>query len=201
MSIVLLVDGYNVIAPVAPPGRGRVINWLAAERQRLLERLTEHLEPAVRSRTCVIFDAKHAPPDRPSRFQHHGIEVRFATEYPEADDLLEEIILSHPTPRNLTVVSSDHRIQAVAKRRRATPFDSAAWLDGLLEGDVELVWYPKAKPLKNGGTSDAGDDTPSAGGPSLPTPIRSEPVPNEIDQAVDALIDDDDLDDLLREAL
>jgi hypothetical protein len=63
-----------------------------------------------------------------------GIDIRFAVGYPEADDLLEEIIADHSVPKKLAVVSSDRRVQAAARRRGCLVHDSQPWLDALLDG-------------------------------------------------------------------
>ncbi|MEM9588113.1 MAG: NYN domain-containing protein, partial [Planctomycetota bacterium] len=138
-SLQLLIDGYNVVAPVAAPGRGGDANWLYRERERLLNRLAEGLPRSVRSRTCVVFDAASPPRDRADRFEHQEMDVRFSAGYAEADDLLEELISQHSSPKRLIVVSSDHRIQTAAKRRGATAMDSDVWLDRLLSGRVQLA--------------------------------------------------------------
>ena len=142
MSLLLLIDGYNVLAPAAPP---RVSDpmWLHRERMQLIERLATHLPEAVRTRTHLVFDAANPPPDRPDRFSHQGIQVQFAIAYPEADDLLEETIRGHSSPKQLTVISSDHRVQAAATRRGAVAFDSQDWFDDLLDGKLRLS--PRAK--------------------------------------------------------
>ena len=144
MSLLLLIDGYNVVAPVAPPSqslgsRNPDLRWLHRERMQLIQRLVKHLGSDVRCRTCVVFDAANPPPDRPSQFQIEGIDVRFAVDYPEADDLLEEIIGSHSAPKKLAVVSSDRRVQAAARRRGSLAVDSQQWLDDLLDGKVRLA--------------------------------------------------------------
>lgn len=151
MSLLLLIDGYNVLSPVAPPSRNTDPRWLDRERQQLLGRLTKHLEQEVRGRTCVVFDAANPPPDRPSRFDVNGIEVLFSVGYDEADDLIEEIIAGHHSPKRLAVVSSDHRIQSSATRRGCAIFDSDPWLDDLLDGKARLA----IRPLKRGGQGGA----------------------------------------------
>jgi len=159
MSLVLLIDGYNVVAPVAPPGRLTDPMWLQREREQLLRRLVKHLDPRVRARTCVVFDAANPPPDRPSEFELDGIQVRFAVGYAEADDLLEELIAAHSAPKQLAVVSSDHRVQAAAKRRGSQVFESQAWLDDLLDGRIRLA------ATQSGGAgqgSESGGDKPDA---------------------------------------
>ncbi len=136
--MLLLIDGYNVVSPIAPPNRNPDPRWLNRERNQLLKRLGEHLDVKIRGQTCVVFDAAQPPPDRPSRYLVDGIDVRFAVGYDEADDLIEELIAANSSPKNLAVVSSDHRIQAAAKRRGSTFFDSEPWLDDLLDGRVRL---------------------------------------------------------------
>ena len=59
--------------------------------------------------------------------EHHGLKVRFASRYPDADSLIEELILADSAPRRLMVVSSDHRLQKAARRRRARAVDSDVW--------------------------------------------------------------------------
>jgi uncharacterized protein len=139
VSLLLLIDGYNVVAPVASPGRRPDPNWLQRERMSLLDRLVAHLDEQTLQRTCVVFDAANPPADRPHQFSFHGMEIEFAVDYPEADDLLEELIASHSAPKTLAVVSSDHRVQAAAKRRGAACFESQSWLDDLLDGNVGLA--------------------------------------------------------------
>lgn len=142
----LIIDGYNVVAPVAAP-RFPDPMWLHRERMQLIERLAARLNDETRGRTCVVFDAANPPPDRPSQFQMHGMTVRFAVDHPEADDLIEELIVAHSVPKSLAVVSSDQRVQTAARRRGATAFESQDWLDRLMDGRVGLaIERPGDKP-------------------------------------------------------
>jgi predicted RNA-binding protein with PIN domain len=59
--------------------------------------------------------------------EYRGLTVRFASEYKDADELIERLIEADSAPRRLTVVSSDHRLQRAARRRRAHPIDSDRW--------------------------------------------------------------------------
>ena len=142
LSLLLLIDGYNVVAPIAPANSLVDTTWLQRQRMQLIRRLINHLPEQVRRRTCVVFDAANPPRDRNHRFEMEGIEVRFAVGYSEADDLLEELIASHSASKRLAVVSSDHRVQLAARRRGAAPFDSQAWLDDLLDGRLRLAAGP-----------------------------------------------------------
>ena len=123
----LLIDGYNLLyasGVLAPPGRG---TSLERARGALLEFLARVVDPAELPRTTVVFDARQAPPGLPHYVRHGEMHIRFAPRGCEADDVLEELILQDTSPRQLTVVSSDHRVQRAARRRRATAVDSDVW--------------------------------------------------------------------------
>ena len=123
----ILIDGYNLLHASGVFGSvGRTS--LESSRTALLDWLGEVLSDAQRQRTTVVFDAREAPPGLPSSAQKHGLRIRFAPRDSEADDLLEELIRRHSSPRALTVVSSDHRLHRAARRRKATPIDSDKWI-------------------------------------------------------------------------
>ncbi len=130
--MMILIDGYNLlhVTGLAGPEISRSeIGAGALERARnaLLNFLVASLGDNERQLTTVAFDSHNAPPGLPREMQYRGITVKFATGYESADELLEELIQAAPTPRRLTVVSSDHRVQRAAKRRRARAVDSDVW--------------------------------------------------------------------------
>jgi len=123
----LLIDGYNLLNSVgiAAPRRGP--GTLERSRLALLNFLAESVDPAEIERTTVVFDAREAPAGLPHNMRHQGLSVRFAARDQEADELIEELIRAESAPRSLTVVSSDHRLQKAAHRRKATAVDSDVW--------------------------------------------------------------------------
>lgn len=124
----VLIDGYNLIWGAHLVGRGAEEGTLRGSRFELLDLLVLTLPRAELPEITVVFDAAEAPPGLPWQVRYQGIRVRFAAEYDDADALLEEYIQEHTAPRRLTVVSSDHRVQRAAKRRRASAVDSEAWI-------------------------------------------------------------------------
>jgi len=122
-----LIDGYNLLHATGIFGRGRAPGSLQRSRQALLNFLAESLAAEDLPRTVVVFDAAEAPPGLPRMVLHRGLTVRYAERHSEADDLIEELIKLDSAPRKLTVVSSDHRLQRAARRRRATAVDSDVW--------------------------------------------------------------------------
>jgi hypothetical protein len=123
----LLIDGYNLLNATGIDARGYRIGSLERSRLGLLHFLFKSLDPPELSQTTVVFDSTHAPPGLPRVTDYHGLTVRFAVKYESADALIEELIRADSTPRRLTVVSSDHRIQRAARRRKARAVDSQVW--------------------------------------------------------------------------
>jgi predicted RNA-binding protein with PIN domain len=167
--MLILIDGYNVIAPVAPPNRVNRRGWLRAERQLLIDRLLIGLDPRLVYQTCVVFDAAVAPPGAESHLRIQGLEIRFAVDHDEADDLIEELLLAHPAAKRLSLITSDRRLQAAAKRVGAQAFDAQVWLDSLLDGRVLLAidWPPRSDAIvRDAARWPAGD----ADSGSKPTP-------------------------------
>jgi predicted RNA-binding protein with PIN domain len=123
----LLIDGYNLLHCSGLIGRASRPGGLERARRALLDFLSAALDPREREQTTVVFDAKDAPAGLPNVLRRRGITVRYAAEWEEADDLIETLIRSDSAPRRLTVVSSDHRLQQAARRRKATAVDSERW--------------------------------------------------------------------------
>jgi uncharacterized protein len=133
----LLIDGYNLLHVAGIFGRGAGPGHLQRARLALLNFLAESLDPGELPRTTVVFDSHDAPWGLPRHVDHRGITVHFAAQYEEADDLIEELIRADSAPRRLVVVSSDHRIQRAARRRRAKAVDSDLWYAELLRARRE----------------------------------------------------------------
>ena len=78
-------------------------------------------------------------------------------------DLIEELIAAHATPKRLTVVSSDHRIQVSARRRGALAVDSEPWLDRLAAGRVQLAidWPPAANSAETASEKSRASEKPA----------------------------------------
>jgi predicted RNA-binding protein with PIN domain len=128
----LLIDGYNLLHASGILGGGRGRGSLERSRDALLNVLAESLPDNELPRTTVVFDA-HDPPWGLSRTANHrGLTIYFASRHTDADTMIEELIKAHSAPRTLVVVSSDHRVQRAAKRRRATAIDSDRWFAELM---------------------------------------------------------------------
>ena len=129
MARELLIDGYNLLHAAGLARRSYGPGDLQRCRRELLRLIAGQLNDEQRRRTTFVFDAKDPPPDADHHGAHAEMVVFYAHEYEEADDLIERIIAGHSAPKQLIVVSSDHRLHKAARRRKSTPLDSDAFLD------------------------------------------------------------------------
>jgi hypothetical protein len=125
-----LIDGYNLLHAMGAMRSRMGPAGLERARGRLLGLLRGALGEEAHHVT-VVFDAAHAPPGAAPQQEHHGIHVRFASREGEADDLIEELIRQASAPKQLAVVSDDHRLQKAAQRRRCTVLGCDAFLHSL----------------------------------------------------------------------
>jgi predicted RNA-binding protein with PIN domain len=145
----LLIDGYNLMYGAGIVGDIRGPRGFERSRAALIGFVSRVVADDQRAGTTIVFDAAGAPPGLPAVIDYEGITVRFARGYGDADALLEELIAADNSPRRLTVVSSDHRVQRAAKRRKAEALDSDVWFQGALRqlrgdgADAPAVEPPK----------------------------------------------------------
>ncbi len=136
-----LIDGYNLLFTAGFEGRSRGRGWLEQARQRLIKHLETHLPLDEHARTLVVFDVSVDVLKARDRDLEEvrgvksgnasGIQIAFAFDFEEADDMLESLIRKHSSPKSLTVVSSDHRIRKCALARRAISIGSDDFLNRL----------------------------------------------------------------------
>ena len=127
----LIIDGYNLLHAAGLARRRYGPRQLERCRAQLLAYLAKHLTDAERERATVVFDAAGAPPGLPRQLTAAGITVRFAATGKDADDTIEELIAAHSAPRQIWLVSSDHRLQRSAQKRRGTFSDSEDFVQDL----------------------------------------------------------------------
>ena len=124
----ILIDGYKLLHGTDLFGRGRDAGTLEASREALIGFVLASVDPRELSRTTIVFDSKAAPPGLPNEYHRPGgLTILYARDYADADELLEELIQRDHAPKKLTVVSSDHRVQRAADRRKALVRESREW--------------------------------------------------------------------------
>jgi predicted RNA-binding protein with PIN domain len=148
-----LIDGYNLLhamgvlhGRVGPAGLERA-------RRRLLGLLGRAV--ANPPDVTVVFDAAGAPPGATEEEDVQGVRVLYAVRQDEADDLVELLIRQDSAPRQLTVVSDDHRLQHAARRRHCAALGCLDYLDEL---DRRRRGPPPPGPPEKAGPA-GGDET------------------------------------------
>ena len=130
MPAAYLIDGYNLLFAMGVQHQHMGPRGLEKARLRLLGLLHgAHGEES--SAVTVVFDAAHPPPGAPAEQDYQGLHVQFAVGQPSADDLIEQLIGQAAVPKQLTVVSDDHRLQQAGRRRHCTVQGCQDYLDAL----------------------------------------------------------------------
>ena len=127
----ILIDGLNLLhvtgvftESVSAPGLPGATKQQSCSQ--LVRVLAEGLGEKARRRTTVVFDGV-AGPDSPTDTRWNEIRVIFSGPKLEADDVIERLLSAAKSPKEILVVSSDHRVQAAARRVGAHPVDSETW--------------------------------------------------------------------------
>jgi uncharacterized protein len=127
----LIIDGYNLLHAAGLARRRYGPGQLERCRAQLLAYLANHLTDAERERATVVFDAAAAPPGLPRQLTAAEMVVRFAAPGKEADDTIEELVAAHSAPRQIRLISSDHRLQRSVQKRRGAFTDSEDFVQEL----------------------------------------------------------------------
>jgi len=130
--MLFLIDGYNLLHAMGLVAKHAGPDGLEWARRRLLSFLRNAFPDDATSVT-VVFDAAKSPKGFVAEHDYEGIHVLFAVHHDEADDLIELLIRKSTAPKDLTVVSDDHRIQRAARRRQCAVSGCAEFLDWLME--------------------------------------------------------------------
>lgn len=143
-----IIDGYNLIYALGllPAGVKRMTyapGKLRQAREALERLILKGLREEQLRETCVVYDALEPPQWLPNAYTVKGMQVVFARDYASADDWILETLQKSPRNAAVTIVSSDHRIQAFAKRRKWLCYDSDQWYYG---GMPILGKTPEKKP-------------------------------------------------------
>jgi predicted RNA-binding protein with PIN domain len=134
-----LIDGYNLLHAIGLLRSKVGPHGLEKARLALLGRLCgDHGADA--SAVTVVFDASRAAPGAVAEEEYRGLHIRYALEG-EADEVIEALIQRESTPRHLTVVSDDHRIQQAGRRRHCR-------VRGCLDYLEELELRRRARPSR-----------------------------------------------------
>ena len=129
----IIIDGYNLLWSVQKAEEFESITDL-----QLCYIVGRYLKLAG-EKGEIVFDGK-GPPDKTGFDNISNVEVSFAGLATDADTVIEDKIRANTAPRRLTVVSSDRRLRAAARARKAVAVKS------------EVFWTNLQKRLSRGRT-------------------------------------------------
>lgn len=152
----LVIDGYNLMH-AAGLGRSEYgPGELERNRYRLLHQVAGALDEQIAADALVVFDAHQVVPrtsDEGQRLPRSPLAVRFSRDGRDADAEIELILESHSSPRQILIVSSDHRLHKAAARRKATCIDSEDFLRQFDEPEpLRAIRKKRAQPTRNAAT-------------------------------------------------
>jgi predicted RNA-binding protein with PIN domain len=127
----ILIDGYNVLHQSGLLGKGRGPGFLERARRALVRFIAASVGTDTVAEVTIVFDAKQVPQNAAPPTLEHGVTVLYSSGYEDADAMLEDLIRRASQPKRLLVVSSDHRVQRAARRRRARSMGAEEWLNEL----------------------------------------------------------------------
>ncbi|MFV0446456.1 MAG: NYN domain-containing protein [Planctomycetaceae bacterium] len=128
----LLIDGYNLMHAAGFARDQYGPRGLQTQRERFVRWLWKRIPPRLRVKTIVVFDAGQSDGRFVQQESFEDLRLLYSPQGSEADDLIEELIELHSSPKQLQVISSDHRLHKAARKRRATALDSEAFVGLML---------------------------------------------------------------------
>ncbi len=120
----LLIDGYNLMHAAGMARQSYGPGDLERCRTLFLKFLLSTLKAAELQRATVVFDAGNSPYGTQRHSKLAGMTILYSPQNSDADTVIEELIAGHSAPKQVLLVSSDHRLQKAARRRRASFIDS-----------------------------------------------------------------------------
>lgn len=124
----LIIDGYNLMHAAGIAKQRYAAGEMERCRKQLQLKIASMLEAEALARTTLVYDAFASISDDQRVFRKHGMKIVFAPMGHDADSVIEELLQKHSAPRQIIVVSSDHRLHKAAKRRKARCVDSEVFM-------------------------------------------------------------------------
>ncbi len=117
----VIIDGYNLLRSIQKTSEDfeeLSCLHLSAILSTYLQSTGDHGQ--------IVFDGT-GPPDKTGFDDFANLEVIFSGPKTDADTVIEEKIIANTAPKRLTVVSSDRRLKAAARKRKADSIKSDAF--------------------------------------------------------------------------
>jgi predicted RNA-binding protein with PIN domain len=174
----LIIDGYNLMHAAGYGRRQYGPGGLERARNRLLAELGRQIPSELLSDSTIVFDAAEAdardqvdPIAAPSKFR-----VQFTEPGTDADSVIETMLATHSSPKQILVVSSDHRLHKAASRRQARCMDSEEFLK-ILENPASAL-----RQLQPSTKATQGKSQPKSAGKDRKPAVAQEELTDVLDE-------------------
>ena len=137
----VIIDGYNLLRAIQKTHE----QFESASDVQLCLILDRYLK-LTGQKGEIIFDGI-GPPDKTGFNNLSNLEVFFVGFNTDADSVIEDKIKANTAPKRLMIVSSDRRVRAAARKRKATSLKSDVFWDKLQKqlSRKKTIKEPKAK--------------------------------------------------------
>lgn len=156
----LIIDGYNLMHAAGLARRSYGPGGFERSRIQFLKQLSNYLDDTAAADAIVVFDSGQNSAGEQQQESNSRIKILYSQDSLDADSEIERILNSHSSPRQVLVVSSDHRLHKSARRRRARCIDSEDFWNLLIAG--QSIEHPAASRTRK--------TNPSKSSPDHPTP-------------------------------
>jgi hypothetical protein len=136
-----LIDGYNLLHALGLLHGRTGPHSLERARRALLGYLSQ-TRSSQAGEVTIVFDAAHGPLHRAAQQEHQGLHILYTRDC-QADDLIEDLIQREATPRQLTIISDDHRVQQAGRRRHCLVLGCLDYVEQMSQPP-----RPKAEPAE-----------------------------------------------------
>ncbi len=120
----LIIDGYNLMHAAGLARSSYGPGDLERCRNRFVKQLGNLLDESAAADTIVVFDGQSASSSDSAGNTTSPLRVLFSTTGSDADTEIETLLRNHSSPRQVLVISGDHRLHKAARSRRAQCIDS-----------------------------------------------------------------------------
>lgn len=145
-KIYRLIDGYNLMHAAGMARQKYGPGDLERCRNQFIHWLISQLTPQERRLTTLVFDAEAAEKSWIRKLHQENLTIQYAPAGSDADTLLEELITEHNSPKQIHLISSDHRLHKAARRRKARAIDSEDFIKWLADREIHLPRQREQKP-------------------------------------------------------
>lgn len=120
----LIIDGYNLMHAMGLGRSSYGPGDLERSRNQLIQQVNSALDHSVAADSVIVFDSSQTGHRGPPQNGQTPLHVMYSRDGRDADAEIELMLGCHSSPKQVLIISSDHRLHKAARRRKARCMDS-----------------------------------------------------------------------------